>query len=68
VLDTLRRSAGASDILTVTPVAATGAGLGQTVTRKVMIAPAAKPKAKPPAKPKSKPKTKTKTKHKTGHK
>jgi hypothetical protein len=68
VLDTLRRSAGASDILTVTPVAASGAGLGQTVTRKVMIAPAAKPKAKPAAKPKSKPKTKTKTKHKTGHK
>jgi hypothetical protein len=68
VLDTLRRSTGASDILTVTPVAASGAGLGQTVTRKVMIAPAAKPKAKPAAKPKSKPKTKTKTKHKTGHK
>ena len=67
VLDTLRRSAGTGNILTVTPVAAGGTGLGTTVTRKVMIAPTAKAKAKPAAKPKSKTK-KTKTKRKTGHK
>ncbi len=56
-LSALRRSAATSNVLTLTPVSASGAS-GTAVTRKVSIAPAAtksvKPKAK--AKPKAKPK------------
>ena len=69
VLLALRRSAGAGNILTVTPVAASGVAQGQPETRKVQIAPATKQvqaKPKPAAKPKAKPKSKSKTKRKSG--
>jgi len=63
VLETLRRAAGTGNILTVTPVAASGVGQGQPVTRKVLMAPVVKQaKPKPAAKPAAK------KKRKTGHK
>ena len=55
VLLALRRSAGTANVLTVTPVAASGTVQGEPQTRKVQIAQAAKQ-----AKPKTKPKTKRK--------
>jgi hypothetical protein len=57
----LRRSADATSLLTLTPVSADGSQTGTAVTRQVSIAPA-KPVAKPA--PKAKPKTKAKTKAK----
>lgn len=44
LLAALRRSAAASNILTLTPAASTGTSIGTAVTRLVSIQPAAKPK------------------------
>ena len=68
LLQALRRSANVSNVLTLTPVAASGGAHGQTITRHVLIQGVRSSKkpttpAKPKAKPKSKPKPKTK-----GHK
>jgi len=46
VLDSLRRSAGTSSTLTVTPVTANGAVTGQPLALKVMVAPTVKKTAK----------------------
>jgi hypothetical protein len=56
---TLRRSAAATSLLTLTPVSVDGSQTGTAVTRQVSIAP-----AKPVAKPAPKTKTKTKAKGK----
>jgi len=62
VLDSLRRSAGTSSTLTVTPVTANGAVAGQPLVLKVMVAPAAKPTVKKKTVKKTVKKT-AKTKH-----
>lgn len=55
MLTSLRRSASASNVLTLTPMSSTGSVAGSPVTRHVVIAPAPKPKPKPkPAKHKKK--------------
>lgn len=56
MVSALRRSASTSNVLTLTPVSASGAVAGPAVTRTISIAPAktaAKPKAKAKPKPKS---------------
>ena len=63
VLESLRRSAGTSSLLTVTPVTANGAVAGQPVTRNVMVAPAAKPTVKKTVKKTAKKTAKTKKTH-----
>jgi hypothetical protein len=52
LLSALRRSTAAGNVLTVTPVASTGAATGRPVTRSVAVTPA--PKARPTPKPKPK--------------
>jgi Family of unknown function (DUF6055) len=58
LLTSLRRSAAASNVLSLTPLSASGATAGKPVTRVVRIEPSAKAKAKPKAKPKPKRKLK----------
>ena len=64
VLQSLRRSANVSNILTLTAVAASGGAQGQTITRHVLIQGVTKKPTTPakPAKPKAKPKPKPKSK------
>jgi hypothetical protein len=52
LLSSLRRSATAANILTLTPVSTSGAATGQPVTRTVSLAPATTPKPAVKAKPK----------------
>jgi hypothetical protein len=54
VLGTLRRSAAAGNVLSLTPLSPSGAATGTAVTRTVSVTAPAKPKAKPKPKPKKK--------------
>jgi hypothetical protein len=67
-LTSLRRTAAAGNVLTLTPLSPAGA-TGQVVLRQVQVdpvlKPTVKPKAKPVTKPKSKPKTSANPKKKT---
>ena len=63
VLDSLRRSAGTSSTLTVTPVTANGAVAGQPLALKVMVAPTVKKTVKKQAKKTVKKTAKTKKTH-----
>ena len=54
LLTTLRRSASAGNLLTLTPLSPSGTVTGNVVTRTVVVQAAAKPAAKPKAKPKPK--------------